>query len=47
MAALVSFFALLAWVFVRHSWKLAAEVPVTAERQNRLLAALGLGARSS
>ena len=47
MTALISFFGLLVWVFVKHNWKLAAGVPAKAARQNRLLAALGLGERPS
>jgi hypothetical protein len=47
MTALISFFALLVWIFVRRSWQLAAEVPAKAAQQSRLLAALGMGGRSS
>lgn len=45
MAALLSFFVLLVWIFLRRNWQLAAEVPALAQQQSRLLAALGKNER--
>lgn len=41
MAALGSGFALLLWVFMRQAWKNAAQDPQAAEKQAKLLAAMG------
>jgi hypothetical protein len=41
LAALGSGFALLLWVFMRQAWKNAAQDPQAAEKQAKLLAAMG------
>ena len=42
LAAVLSGFALLLWVFIREAWRLAIQDPDKAEKQKRLKAALGL-----
>ena len=42
LAAVLSGFALLLWVFIREAWRLATQDPDKAEKQKRLKAALGL-----
>jgi len=45
LAALGSGFALLLWVFMRQAWKNAAQDPQAAEKQAKLLAAIGFNGR--
>ena len=42
LAAVLSGFALLLWVFIREAWRRAIQDPDKAEKQKRLKAALGL-----
>lgn len=46
LAALGSGFVLLLWVFMRQAWKNAAQDPQAAEKQAKVLAAIGLQGRS-